>query len=150
MSSGARKVFDQYFSDNYDDLMQVARRLHRDHLDLLHHTYLTCVKALNNNENILDNLPGYIHTSLWNLSAGSFRKLYQITDAPEYIHVSNYDLADAIRKEEAFILANHLSWFDRTVVELYKHAARAPRADGFGPGLYQVRSGSQHAPGRRG
>lgn len=119
MSSGARKVFDQYFSDNYDDLMQVARRLHRDHLDLLHHTYLTCVKALNNNENILDNLPGYIHTSLWNLSAGSFRKLYQITDAPEYIHVSNYDLADAIRKEEAFILANHLSWFDRTVLELY-------------------------------
>ena len=56
---------------------------------------------------------------MWNLSTGTFRKLYKITDAPDYTHVSNYDIQEAIRKEEALIMANHLSWFDRTVLELY-------------------------------
>lgn len=119
MSSGARRVFDSWFTTNYEELSQVARRLHRDNLDLLHHTYESCVKALKKNPNILDNLPGYVHTSLWNLSNGSFRKLYEITDAPDFIHVSNYDLAEAIKKEEALLMANHLSWFDRTVLNLY-------------------------------
>lgn len=119
MSSGVRKDFDLWFTDNYDDLVQVARRLHRDHLDLLHHTYLSCINALKSNPHILDNLPGYVHTSLWNVSSGTFRKLYEITEAPDYTHVSNYDLAEAIRKEEALLMANHLSWFDRTVLELY-------------------------------
>ena len=119
MSSRARRDFDAWFVKNYGDLANVARRLHRDSDDLLHHTYLSCVLALRKNENILDNLPGYVHTSMWNLSTGTFRKLYKITDAPDFEHVSNYDLQEAIRKEEALLMANHLSWFDRTVLELY-------------------------------
>lgn len=119
MSSRARKDFDAWFVENYDDLTQVARRLHPDGPDLLHHTYLSCVLALRKNKNILDNLPGYVHTAMWNLSTGTFRKLYKITDAPDYTHVSNYDIQEAIRKEEALLMANHLSWFDRTVLELY-------------------------------
>lgn len=119
MSSRARRDFDAWFVENYDDLTQVARRLHPDGPDLLHHTYLSCVLALRKNQNILDNLPGYVHTAMWNLSTGTFRKLYKITDAPDYTHVSNYDIQDAIRKEEALLMANHLSWFDRTVLELY-------------------------------
>jgi DNA-directed RNA polymerase specialized sigma24 family protein len=119
MSSRARKDFDAWFVENYDDLTQVARRLHPDGPDLLHHTYLSCVLALRKNKNILDNLPGYVHTAMWNLSTGTFRKLYKITDAPDYTHISNYDIQEAIRKEEALLMANHLSWFDRTVLELY-------------------------------
>lgn len=119
MSSRARRDFDAWFVENYDDLTQVARRLHPDGPDLLHHTYLSCVLALRKNKNILDNLPGYVHTAMWNLSTGTFRKLYKITDAPDYTHISNYDIQEAIRKEEALLMANHLSWFDRTVLELY-------------------------------
>jgi len=119
MNSKARKDFDAWFVENYDDLTQVARRLHPDGPDLLHHTYLSCVLALRKNKNILDNLPGYVHTAMWNLSTGTFRKLYKITDAPDYTHISNYDIQEAIRKEEALLMANHLSWFDRTVLELY-------------------------------
>lgn len=119
MNSRARRDFDAWFVENYDDLTQVARRLHPDGPDLLHHTYLSCVLALRRNKNILDNLPGYVHTAMWNLSTGTFRKLYKITDAPDYTHISNYDIQEAIRKEEALLMANHLSWFDRTVLELY-------------------------------
>ncbi|MHC5062264.1 MAG: sigma-70 family RNA polymerase sigma factor [Planctomycetota bacterium] len=119
MNSEAKRDFDDWFSKNYDELNMVARRLHRDHSDLLHHTYISCIKALENNTKILKNLPGYVHTSMFNLSLGSFRKLYQIRDTPEFVHISNYDLAEAIRREEAMILANHLSWFDRTVLMLY-------------------------------
>ena len=119
MSSRARKAFDEWFTDHYDDLSNVARGLHPDWCDLLHHTYLGCVLALRRNKDILNNLPGYVHTSMWNLSTGTFRKLYQITDAPHYTHVSDYGMQEAIRKEEALLMANHLSWFDRTVLELY-------------------------------
>lgn len=56
---------------------------------------------------------------MWNLSLGTFRRMYEIKDAPEYTHVSNYDISDAVRREEAMLMANHLSWFDRTVLELY-------------------------------
>ena len=98
MSSRARKDFDEWFTDHYDDLSHVARRLHPDWCDLLHHTYLGCVLALRKNKNILDNLPGYVHTSMWNLSTGTFRKLYQISDAPSYTHISSYDMQEAILK----------------------------------------------------
>ena len=119
MSSRARRAFDVWFAKEYDELVTVARRLHRDPHDLVHHAYLSCVSALRSNPNILDNLPGYVHTAMWNLSIGTFRKLYKITDAPEYTHVSDYDIADAIRKEEALIMADHLGWVDRTVLRLY-------------------------------
>ena len=121
MSSKARRDFDKWFTDNYEDLLQVTRRLHRDYRDLLHYTYLACVKALENNPHILDDIPAYVHRSLWNNHYNSFRKLYFISDSPKKNQqlVSNYDLQDAIRKEEALLMANHLSWFDRTVLELY-------------------------------
>jgi DNA-directed RNA polymerase specialized sigma24 family protein len=119
MISEARKVFDQYFAEHYEELLLISRRLHRDPNDLLHHTYLSCLQALKKNANLVDNLPGYVHTAMFRLSTGTFRKVYEITDAPEYTHISNYDLNEAIRKEEALIMANHLSWFDRTVLELY-------------------------------
>jgi DNA-directed RNA polymerase specialized sigma24 family protein len=121
MNSRARKDFDSWFTENYDDLLQVTRRLHRDHRDLLHYTYIACVKALENNLNILDDIPAYVHRSLWNNHFNGFRKLYFISDSPKKNQqlVSNYDIQEAIRKEEALIMANHLSWFDRKVLELY-------------------------------
>jgi len=119
MSSGARKDFDAWFSENYEELVKVAKTLHRDPRDLVHYTYLTTENALHNNPNILRNLPGYFHTAMWRQSTATFQRLYRIVDAPAYTHVSNYDLSDAIRKEEALLMADHLSWFDRTVLTLY-------------------------------
>ena len=121
MSSEARRAFDEWFAANYDELLQVAHRLHHENRDLVHHTYIACVKALESNPDILDDIPGYVHRSLWNNHFNGFRKLYYISDAPKKIGqlVSDYDLQEAIRKEEALLMADHLSWFDRTVLELY-------------------------------
>ena len=119
MSSKARRDFDSWFSEHYDDLVEQARRLHPDNRDLVHHTYIQCINALERNTNILENLPGYFNTAMWNLSANLFRKLYQIHETPDTTPVSDYDLSAAIRKEEAMIMTNHLSWFDRTVLSLY-------------------------------
>jgi len=119
MSFEARKDFDQWFADNYDELIQLARKLHRDHLDLVHHTYLECVLRIKRNDEKVRNLPGYFHRSMFNASVGAFRRMYRIEDATPQNLVSDYDISDAIKKEEALIMANHLSWFDRTVLELY-------------------------------
>lgn len=119
MNSKARRDFDAWFVENYDGLVEQARRLHPDNRDLVHHTYVQCINALEKNTHILKNIPGYFNTAMWNLSANLFRKLYHISESQDYTPVSDYDLSDAIKKEEALIMTNHLSWFDRTVLSLY-------------------------------
>jgi len=119
MSSEARRDFDAWFVEHYEELVRSARKLHPDHYDLVHHTYLRCVKALKKNENILENLPGYFHTSMWISATDHFRRLYEINETTDIEPVSDYDLSYAIKKEEALILANHLPWFHRTVLSLY-------------------------------
>ena len=119
MSFAARRDFDAWFSENYDDLVQTAFALHPDAYDLVHHTYRSVCQALDANPRIADNFGGYVHTALWKFAQRDFRKLYYISDAPQKELVSDYDLRDAIRKEEALLMANHLKWFDRKVLELY-------------------------------
>ena len=119
MSFAARRDFDAWFSENYDDLVQTAFALHPDAYDLVHHTYLSVCQALDANPKIADNFGGYVHTALWKSAQRDFRKLYHVADAPQKELVSDYDLRDAIRKEEALLMANHLKWFDRKVLELY-------------------------------
>jgi DNA-directed RNA polymerase specialized sigma24 family protein len=119
MSFAARRDFDAWFSENYEDLVQTSFALHPDAYDLVHHTYLSVCQALDANPKIADNFGGYVHTALWKFAQRDFRKLYHVADAPQKELVSDYDLRDAIRKEEALLMANHLKWFDRKVLELY-------------------------------
>ena len=119
MNSGARRDFDEWFVKHYEELVHTARRLHDFPRDLVHHTYLQCINALESNQNILDNPPGYFHTSMWNQAQNLFRKLYEIHETSTTSLVSDYDISEAIKREEAIIMANHLSWFDRTVLCLY-------------------------------
>jgi DNA-directed RNA polymerase specialized sigma24 family protein len=119
MKSEARRDFDLWFVEHYDELVLMARKLHRDASDLVHHTYLECVMRIRRNDEVVRNLPGYFHRAMWNGSIGKFRRLYKIEDATPEPQVSHYDLSEAIRKEEALIMADHLAWFDRTVLSLY-------------------------------
>ena len=117
MSSEARRDFDLWFTEHYPELVKTAKALHPDAHDLVHHTYLATVDALKRSQ--IANLSGYFNTAMFKLSANKFRKLYARGDAPEKTLVSDYDIGESIRKEEALIMANHLKWFDRTVLELY-------------------------------
>lgn len=117
MSSEARRDFDRWFTEHYPELVKTAKALHPDAHDLVHHTYLATVDALKRSQ--IANLAGYFNTAMFKLSANKFRKLYERGDAPEKTLISDYDIGEAIRKEEALIMANHLKWFDRTVLELY-------------------------------
>ncbi len=118
MSSRAREDFNRWFADSYADLVATASTLHPDPYDLVHHTYLAVHDAIAGGARIKDHAQ-YFNSSLWKLSRNVFRKLYARGDAPEKELVSDYDLRDAIRKEEALLLADHLAWFDRTVLSLY-------------------------------
>ena len=119
MSSRAREDFDAWFTESYEELLQTAQAMHPDAYDLVHHTYVSVCQALESNPKIADNFGGYIHTALWKSAQRDFRKLYHVADAPQKELVSDYDLRDAIRKEEALLMASHLKWFDRKVLELY-------------------------------
>jgi DNA-directed RNA polymerase specialized sigma24 family protein len=118
MKSRTRKVFDLWFAEAYDALVEAARGMHREPRDLVHHVYLACINA--EPPNIMDNPAGYFHTAMWIQSTrGGFKHLYTIFDAPLREVVSVDDISSQIAREEAMLLTRHLAWFDRTVLTLY-------------------------------
>lgn len=117
MTSKARKEFDTWFVKNYDRLCIQAERFHRDPNDLVHHTYLRVVKQ---SDNVLDNPEAYFRRAmLVNATRGDFKKLYRILEGINIEIVDDEVRSDKFWKEEIYILAKHLSWFDRTVLHLY-------------------------------
>lgn len=118
MSSEARRAFDKWFAEHYDELVVYARNLHRDNRDLVHHTYLRVIRALNSGS-VIKNMPSYFNRAMFIARTDDFHKLYFRGDyATKEIAVDSL-LNSKIRDEEALLLANHLPWFDRTVLELY-------------------------------
>ena len=118
MSSEARKAFDKWFAENYDELVIYARNLHRDNRDLVHHTYLLVIRAMSSGS-VIKNMPSYFNRAMFIARTDEFHKLYFRGDyATKEIAVESL-LQNKIRAEEALILANHLAWFDRTVLQLY-------------------------------
>ena len=75
MNSGVRKAFDAWFEDEYETLLESARGIHRDHQDLVHHTYHACIRAAP--EKIMENPSAYFHTAMWTQATrGAFKRPY--------------------------------------------------------------------------
>lgn len=118
MTYEERKVFDEWFSEEYPSLVESARKIHRDAFDLVHHTYLATIRA--SPKDILRNPAGYFHTAMWtNSTRGSFKELYRIREGDASDVANPPEPLHATLKEEALLLARHLSWYDRTILDLY-------------------------------
>jgi len=118
MNSEARRAFDAWFAEEYLNLVESARGMHRDPFDLVHHTYAASVKAAP--VRIMDNPAGYFHTAMWmQATRGSFKDLYVLRDAPRKEIVAESNIGWQIAREEAMLLTHHLRWFDRQVLKLY-------------------------------
>lgn len=118
MNSEARRAFDEWFEEEYDTLLESARGIHRDHKDLVHHTYHACIRAAP--LRIMDNPSAYFHTAMWTQATkGAFKRLYRITEATPQELPANDNTGALIEREEALLLTNHLAWFDRQVLRLY-------------------------------
>jgi len=117
MTSETRKVFDNWFVDHYDVLVQYAKRLHWQGYDLVHHTYLKVTKQ---GAGVMDNPLAYFRSAMYvNATRGDFQKLYRVYDTYHQEVVDEQRSVNSFMKEEVYILANHLSWFDRTILFLY-------------------------------
>ncbi len=118
MNSEARRAFDEWFKEEYATLLESARGIHRDHMDLVHHTYHSCIRAAP--PRIMDNPSAYFHTAMWTQATkGAFKRLYRITEATPQEIPANDNTGALIEREEALLLTNHLAWFDRQVLRLY-------------------------------
>lgn len=114
----SREIWNEWVANNYNELVSRAKHLHKDAHDLVHHTYLRVERQ--NLAKVLKNPMGYFQQAMFiEATRGEFKDKYQLRDAPDFVHVSNYDLTMAILKEELEIMTCHLSWFDRTVLRLY-------------------------------
>lgn len=117
MTSGTRKEFDTWFVEHYDSLVQYAKRLHWQAYDLVHHTY---IKVIRQSDAVMDNPLAYYRSAMYvNATRGDFQKMYSIRDNVQSEIPNEQQDVDTYMKEEMYILANHLSWFDRTVLFLY-------------------------------
>ena len=120
MSSEARKGFDEWFVENYDDLVASARAFHPDGSDLVHNTYLRTVDALERTGRPIGKYNAYFRQAMWTESTrGAFKSLYTYLDAPQIELANPSPQRDPFEAENALILTRHLAWFDRTVLQLY-------------------------------
>lgn len=113
-----KRDFDAWFVAEYDALVEMARAIHRDNRDLVHHTYLRCVRAIERGSTI-KNFQAYFNRAMFIVRCDDFGRLYFRGDYPKKDLVSTSNVETKIREDEALLLARHLSWFDRTVLELY-------------------------------
>lgn len=116
--SNSRGDWNKWVSESYAQLVRSAKMLHTDATDLVHHTYLRVERQ--DLSKVMVNPMGYFRKAMFiEATRGQFKKIYQLKDTPFYTHVSDYDISFAIMREELEIMTNHLSWFDRSVMQLY-------------------------------
>lgn len=118
MNSRGRRDFDEWIRANYAELVRIAQSIHPDGKDLVHHTYLKVVKSIHKGS-VIKNLPAYFNRAMFIARIDEFGKLYFRADFPQKELHSTSSLDIKIREDEALLLANHLPWFDRTILELY-------------------------------
>lgn len=118
MNSRGRRDFDKWIRENYTELITIAQSIHPDGRDLVHHTYLRVVKAIHKGS-VIKNLPSYFNRAMFIARMDEFGKLYFRGDYPQKELRSTSSVDIKIREDEALLLANHLPWFDRTILELY-------------------------------
>lgn len=117
MTSATRKEFDEWFVEHYDMLLGYAKKLHWQAHDLVHHTY---IKVVRQGDSVLENPLAYFRSAMYvNATRGDFQKMYRIRDSISNEMANEQEDVDTYMKEEMYILANHLSWFDRTILFLY-------------------------------
>lgn len=116
------KALNRWLNKAYPMLVKAARSIHRDPYDLVHHTYLRILRLKGVNiSRVMDNPSAYFRRAMFIESTrGEFKKEYEIKDTPQHhLHISNYDLSQAFLLENFHLAADRLSWFDKTILNLY-------------------------------
>jgi DNA-directed RNA polymerase specialized sigma24 family protein len=88
----------------------------------VHHTYLRILRLKGVKiSNVMINPMGYFRRAMFIESTrGEFKKEYEIKDSPQHhIYISNYDLSQAFLLENFQLAVDRLSWFDKTILNLY-------------------------------
>lgn len=111
-----KQDWDEFFRREYDALLKIARRHTRDHHDLVHHCYQRCLT-----NPFPENPMGYAVVAMFReVTRGKFKRLYQIEDHPDASEVPHLeDMTKSIQREQMQLVIDRLSWFDRTLMNLY-------------------------------
>lgn len=109
-------LWDKFVSENYEYLVQVARRHTTDPEDLVAHCYLRII-----DKRFMEKPMGYFCTAMWmEATRGQFKNLYLLQDtAPPPEPIYDPDLTLSIRREQVEMIIDRLGWFDKTVIKLY-------------------------------
>ena len=119
-----RKTFDAWLAKNYSKLCLYAERLHKQNIDLVHHTYLRIItlKGVDLTKVMINPL-SYFKRAMFREAThdngGGFKKHYEIYETFEKDVPYVNDLTKALRAENFQLAVDRLSWFDGTVMMLY-------------------------------
>ena len=122
MSKGSKKDFDLFIEENYDKLVNVAKTIHNDPYDLVHHTYLRIFRLKGVRlEKVMQNPFGYFRRAMFiEGTRGAFDKMYNLNELEDGdIKDDRHDLSHAFLLENFQLAVDRLSWFDRSIVKLY-------------------------------
>lgn len=101
---------------HYTRLTDIAGQWTADRIDLVNHTYLRCRR-----NPFVDNPMGYFIRAMHReVTRGQFKKAYAISPEITFEVVDTDSESEKhIQREVVAIILDRLSWFDRTVMQLY-------------------------------
>ena len=133
-----KALWDKFVSENYEYLVQIARRHTSDPEDLVAHCYLRII-----DKRFMEKPMGYFCTAMYmEATRGQFKSIYQLQDTPTPPEpIYDPDITLSIRREQVELIIDRLGWFDKTVIKLYLdgyNISEVARESGIKPAtLYQ-------------
>lgn len=113
------EIWNKWFTENYDELVSIAKTYHTDATDLVHHVYLRVYRQ--NLTKVMNNPKPYFKRAMFiEGTRGRFKKQYIVKDTPEWIDVPAEDPSEKhFMLENIELIADKLTWFDKTILHLW-------------------------------
>lgn len=115
MNCKAQRIWDEFVAKEYDQLLNVAKKISPDAMDLVHATYVA-VRCCEDVENLF----GYfVRVMKREANSGKFKKEYTYRSTLKFDETYELDTELIFEREQMELFVDRLHEFDRTVWKLH-------------------------------
>lgn len=115
MRSNANEIWNRFISENYKQLVAVARKIHRDAEDLVHTAYLACREK----ENVRNMMGYFTQVMKRQVYSGKFGLDHTYNTYEFFSTATDDEQSDVLMLEQMELFVDRLHKFDRAVWKLH-------------------------------
>tara|TARA_R110000803_G_scaffold54078_4_gene110690 strand:+ start:3798 stop:4277 length:480 start_codon:yes stop_codon:yes gene_type:complete len=116
----ALETWNKWFTENYDKLVGIAKRYHKEPYDLVHHVYIRVQRQKDMSKIMINPLPYFKRAMYIEATRGKFKSLYIYNDKPEWLDIRQDEPETKhFKLEEIELITDQLNYFDKTVLHIW-------------------------------